>query len=1015
MDCRRETGTVDAGIQGTIRGYALKQTGTSIAVVVVAVIVFAVLLLAAAAGTIGYTLYERQERMEINALLIVVTEQAKTALALPLWNFDGRQIAQAVESIMKERSVYAVVVSQTKPESVVLARGRNAAWEPVAIEHPPLSGTFLTRTADIMHEGDIIGSIQVYTTVQFLKERLAKTRLLIIVCITIATLLLTLLLYALLWRFVLKPITVLERHTLDIKHGVATRTLASAGPFFGELDTLRISIAGMVELLETRYVDLQRKEAELRESELFRKRIFDTSRVPIVVIDYDNSRYVDCNPAAVQIYGYKNREDILGKTPVDFSAPVQYDGTHSTVKAPIYIAQAVNEGSVIFEWRHQRPDGEQWDAEVHLMSFKTGEHRFLQFTLQDITERKRVEQAFQMSEAKYHTLFDVASDAIFLMEDGRFIECNQRTLAVFGASREQILDRSPDQFSPPQQPDGSTSRVKALELISLALEGKPQSFEWLHCRHDGTPFHAEVGLTRIEYQGKVQLLAIVRDISERKRIENELRESEERYRVLVEKLPIGIVVSQGDTIVYANNAISRMIGVLNDESIIGRNIYDFIPQEYRGRAQSRRQALSASTPMADVEEFMICTMAGAQIPAEVQAVRIMFNGSPAILNLVVDVTERKKAEYNLRESEERFRQIAENIQEIFFLYEKDGDKLLYMSPVIASVFGVSIDMVHANRSIIDRAVLPEDLPHVDFIHPERFYEKPLDEEFRVRRPDGEVRWVRLRSFLVRNADGDVIRVAGLAADVTDRHVAEAQRLKMMQAEKLVSLGELSAGIAHELTQPLSALSMNAEGMLMRFAEGDIDREKVVHNLENMVSYTQRMKKLIEHVRLFSRDQKEEMQSEFDVRTSVSNALSLIGVQLANRGFAVSVRLPENAACLVTGNTFRLEQVIINMLTNARDAVEAAGRTEKRIDIAVRTEGAAVELHIRDNGSGIAPDAISKIFDPFFTTKAADKGTGLGLSISYGIIKEMRGEIRLTSDVGVGTEFIISLPSAVKAS
>ena len=138
----------------------------------------------------------------------------------------------------------------------------------------------------------------------------------------------------------------------------------------------------------------------LRESEAFRRRVFESSRIPIVVMDAVTWRFVDCNPAAVEIYRHASREETLGQTPLDVSTPVQYDGTPSPEKARYYIERAQAEGSVTFEWRHQRPTGEVWDAEVHLMAFQAGERGLLQFTLQDITDRKQAETALHETMAR---------------------------------------------------------------------------------------------------------------------------------------------------------------------------------------------------------------------------------------------------------------------------------------------------------------------------------------------------------------------------------------------------------------------------------------------------------------------------------------------------------------------------------------------------------------------------------------------------------------------------------------
>ena len=160
-----------------------------------------------------------------------------------------------------------------------------------------------------------------------------------------------------------------------------------------QISMLVMCLAGMVPAIVLRERD--QKAADLSASEAFSKRVFDASRMPIVIMDAATLAFVDGNPAALQIYRLATRDELLGKTPLDVSAPVQYDGTPSPEKGRRYIEQARTQGSVVFEWLHQRPDGQRWDAEVHLMSFQSGARDFLQFTLQDITQRKRTDEELQ--------------------------------------------------------------------------------------------------------------------------------------------------------------------------------------------------------------------------------------------------------------------------------------------------------------------------------------------------------------------------------------------------------------------------------------------------------------------------------------------------------------------------------------------------------------------------------------------------------------------------------------------
>jgi signal transduction histidine kinase len=241
----------------------------------------------------------------------------------------------------------------------------------------------------------------------------------------------------------------------------------------------------------------------------------------------------------------------------------------------------------------------------------------------------------------------------------------------------------------------------------------------------------------------------------------------------------------------------------------------------------------------------------------------------------------------------------------------------------------------------------------------------------------------------------------VAKDITEYKNLQAQ---LLHTEKLAAVGELASGVAHELNNPLCGIMGFSELLLER--EKD---EKKKSTLAKMLNEAQRAQKIIQNLLSFVRANKQEMMP-VEVNKIILDTLDLKEHEFKNNNIDVIKRLSDSLP-KINGNFMQLQQVVLNMLTNAQMALLEANKDRKEIVIETRIKGDdnMVEILIKDNGNGIAPQHLSKIFNPFFTTKEAGKGTGLGLSISYGIIKEHNGRIYAESKVGEGAEFYIELP------
>ena len=398
-------------------------------------------------------------------------------------------------------------------------------------------------------------------------------------------------------------------------------------------------------------------------------------------------------------------------------------------------------------------------------------------------------------------------------------------------------------------------------------------------------------------------------------------------------------------------------------------------------------------------------------------------------DLEQEVAERTIAENLLRDSEEKYRLIYENANDGILLIM---DNLIYLvNPKMTEIIGLlPKDIIGKTLSSLVKSSYTDTIDSYFLEQNEGAENEKKDLE--VQMLNGK--WLELKStriswdlepaILVFISDISKRRIAELELHELNRNLekrikeeisrANSQQQLLVQKSKLESIGELSAGLAHEINQPLGGLSMGLENILFHTNEEGADENYLRSKINLLFNDIERIQKIIEHVRLFSREQDNLTTEKISVNEVIVNALSLVSKQLANHNIKLNFTKPDNSINTL-GNKFRLEQVFLNLLSNARQAVDEKALQVspdsfiKQITISILEKSSSVVITIIDNGIGINKKILSKIFNPFFTTKSEKKGTGLGLSISYGIISEMQGIIDVKSEEGVFTTVTISLP------
>lgn len=355
--------------------------------------------------------------------------------------------------------------------------------------------------------------------------------------------------------------------------------------------------------------------------------------------------------------------------------------------------------------------------------------------------------------------------------------------------------------------------------------------------------------------------------------------------------------------------------------------------------------------------------------------------------------------------------------------ERRGDEFVvaYASPGLSASLGLDLEP-GVPFAAIDRHLHPADRRRVVEDRHRLAETGRFQAEYRVVRPSGETIWIADVAVLVRDAEGQPREIVGVVLDVTNRKLAD---LRMQQSAKLINLGQMATGLAHELNQPLNVIGMAAENAMFALdGDGAGARDLVWKKLSRIEAQVQRASRLVDHLRIFGR-MPDDNAAPFAVEGAVRAALSMVEAQIRLQGVQLAGTF-HDADAFVVGAAQRLEQVVINIALNALDAVVTRARAAMptietptpfgRIAVDVRRAPArnAVVIEIADNGGGIAPDVFERIFEPFVTTKPPGAGTGLGLSLSFGIVTDMGGTLA-AENRGEGAVFTIELPLAEAVS
>ena len=516
-------------------------------------------------------------------------------------------------------------------------------------------------------------------------------------------------------------------------------------------------------------------------------------------------------------------------------------------------------------------------------------------------------------------------------------------------------------------------------------------------------------LVKAEVDGPL-LYRSIRYAVERHASDEAIRRSEALYRSLVEGSIQGVMIHVNGVIRLANQALASMLGLERSDELIGQPVWQFIAPQDREMARAYAKARQEGRPAPNNFELHLLKRDGSVILLDCMATSIAWEGGQATLATVVDMTDRKRAEQGLRASEERFRQLVENTKEAFLVVELAGYRPLYLSRMWEEIWGRPLDEAYRNPLAWVQAIHPDDAAVVGETRQAIEKGEAISRNFRVVRPDGTIRWVRARAFPVNNANRELYRVVGLVEDITDVRRTEEQ---LLQAQKMEAVGRLAGGVAHDFNNLLTAILGYSELVLQDLGP---DHPSAI-DVREIRAAGQSAESLTRQLLAFSRRQILQPQT-LDLNTVLARVDALLQ-RIIGEDVELTMKLTTPLG-RVSADPGQIEQVVLNLAVNARDAMPHGGKLTIETanvvldeDYVSRHAGASVGPHVMvaviDTGTGMDAATQQRLFEPFFTTKEPGRGTGLGLATVYGIVTQSRGSLWVYSELGQGSTFKVYLP------
>ncbi|HUU30032.1 MAG TPA: PAS domain S-box protein [archaeon] len=775
-----------------------------------------------------------------------------------------------------------------------------------------------------------------------------------------------------------------------------------------EEKNLIVEVAGDITFaLFSLEVEEKRKQAEealQRERDLL-DRIMETSPAGIIMVDC-HGQITFANPRAEEVLGLSGK-DITCRTYNDPKWRItDYEGNpFPDDKLPFRLVMKT--GLPVYDIRHaiEWPDGRRVLLSINAtpMFDSSGALSGMVATVEDITSRVLMEEQLKESEKKYRELYDNAPVGYHELDTkGNIVRVNQTDAELLGYSKEEMIGRPIKEFIALEDREKS---VKGLKL-KIKSRKKIEPFERKMVCKDGRVIECLIAENLIiDDQGRVTgLRTTVRDITERKRAEEKLKISEDKYKTLVENIPQKIFLKDSASVYVSCNQNYALDLKIKAEEIAGKTDFDFHPKELAEKYRADDKRVIETNKTEEIEEKYIQN----GIEFWVQTIKVPVKdekGKPVgIMGIFWDITARKKAEEARVLLETAIGQSAEMI-----VITDSAGTIEYVNPAFEKITG------YTQAEALGQTPRLLKSGQQDAAFYQELWETIKNGQvwkghFVNRKKDGTLYHEKATISPVFDAQGKIVNYAAAKRDITQELDMENQ---LRHAQKMESLGLLAGGVAHDFNNILTTI-MGYSSMIKRVEEIP---EKYRKRIEEVEKASQRGAEITRQLLTFSRKQPPKFET-VNLNDIVSQSLRFLKRTLG-ANIMIESSLSESLGLVKADNT-QIQQILMNLALNSRDAMPEGGKIRietSNIEIDKKylnshlyaKPGPHVLLSFTDTGAGMDKATISRIFEPFFTTKPVGQGTGLGLSIIYGIVKNHYGFINVYSEVGKGTIFKVYFP------